>query len=176
MDRADPGDAPAAARRVSHLAPGSTAKFLGDPARWVDARLRFSDVHGLWGGRVVFAAGDGRVVVQSVSPAQHEARHALTAPPAEVRALLALCAEHDLLAVTGAARPILPDEVYAALTLVNAAGEARTAGCWGADAPAGFDRLLAGLAQLEARAQAAPATYRGRPEFDFAPDWFPRLR
>jgi hypothetical protein len=153
---------------------GSTAAFLGPPGAWRAARLSLSDAHGLWGGRRLFLCGDGRVLVQRLSPAQREARHALQLPTEAAQALFKACAAGDLLSLTFALRPIVPDEVLTTLTLVNATGESRQVHKWSVDRHAGFEALHAALLEVEALALREPRLYQGPPDFEFQPSWFPR--
>jgi hypothetical protein len=153
---------------------GDTAAFLGPPETWGAASLSLSDAHGLWGGRRLFLAGDGSVLVQSLSPAQREARHALQLTPEEALALFKACVTGNVLALTFALRPIIPDEVLTTLTLVNAGGEGRQVHKWSADRHAAFEDLYAALLEVEARALREPCLYHGPADFEFQPAWFPR--
>jgi hypothetical protein len=149
----------------------ATAKFMGAPAAWAGARLRLDDVHGLWGGRVVFVLGRGQVVVQRVWPSQAEERHALQIPPAEAQAPFALCVEQDVLGVTFPARARIPDEACARLTLVAAGREQAVEKC-AHDRHAGFEQVIATLTQLAARAERAERVYAGPFQPGFRPEWF----
>lgn len=150
----------------------ATAEFLGAPAAWAGARLRLDDVHGLWGGRVVFIAGLGQVVAQRVSAAQAEARHGLEIAPAEAQALFALCAEQDVLSATFPARPLIPDEARARLTLVAVGGQERTVARWAHDRHAGLEQVAAALGQIADRAAGARLLYAGSFQAGFRPEWF----
>lgn len=151
----------------------ATAEFLGPAAGWSAAYLALNDVQGLWGGRVVYLAGAGRLLLQHVERGRMETRHALELPAAEAQAALALCGAHDLLNLTLPARPGIPDEAYITLTLINPAGAIRAVGKWAGQAHPGFQALYAQLLGWEQRARAAPALYRGPYQADFRPAWFP---
>ena len=140
-----------------------TARFLGDPVTFPQARLTLNDVHGLWGGRVVTVAGAGAVVVRTVSPARWERRSEFRLEPARVRELLALCIEQDLLSVTFPARAaIRPDETRATITLTNAAGAGCSVGCWAGDPrDPRFETIQAPLLALERHAGNLEPVYEG---------------
>jgi len=148
-----------------------TTRFLGDPAGWAKAQFHLDDWHGLWGGRRFFLSGRGPVVVQCVPPAQHESCYALTLPPAEAAALFFLAGQQDLLAVTFPARPLVPDETQSRLTLINAAGEARTVVKNGRDRHAGWAALYTTVLDVERRAQQTAALYTGPFRQAFQPEW-----
>lgn len=149
----------------------ATARFLGDPVGWTKAQLHLDDWHGLWGGRRLFLSGRGQVVVQCVPASQRESCYALTLTPAEAAALFSLVGQHDLLAITFPARPLVPDETQARLTLINPAGEARTVVKNGRDQHAGWGAVYTALLDVERHAQATTPLYTGPFRQVFQPEW-----
>lgn len=148
-----------------------TARFLGDPVTWVDARLQLDDWHGLWGGRVLFLSGRGQVVVQRAPAPQHETCHRWRIPADEAHALLALAVHHDVLAFAAPARPRVPDEAPTRLTLRNAQGEQRAVVKLSGDRHAGLEAFYAAVLELERRAQATDPIYTGPFRHTFQPEW-----
>lgn len=151
----------------------ATADFLGAPETWGPARLCLDDVHGLWGGRVLYLSGGGALVLQQVPPGRIEARYSLTVPAAEAQAVLALCAAHDVLTVRFPPRPLIPDEANTRLTLVNAAGAPQTVARWAHDPPhTGLAEVLQALHALAVRALETPVQARGPFDAHYRPAWF----
>ncbi len=143
-----------------------TARFLGDPTTFQQARLTLEDVHGLWGGRVVTVAGSGEAVVRTLSPAPWERRCEFRLEPDRVHELFALCVEQDLLSITFPARPtIRPDETRPVITLTNGAGTSHSVGCWAGDPrDPRFETIYAALLQLEHHAATLVPDYEGPAE------------
>jgi hypothetical protein len=96
-----------------------TALFLGDESTWDDVQFSVWSIHPLWGGYTYSVTGRGTALIGEVERgAQHQRRYELTIDPAEVRAILRLIVEHDLLATQIPHRTsFLPDEILINLSL-----------------------------------------------------------
>ena len=148
-----------------------TAGFLGAPADWAAARLRLDDVHGLWGGQVLYLSGQGQVLVQRVPPGRVEARFVMAIAPAEAQAVFALCVEQDVLAMAFPPRALIPDEACVRLTLVSAAGRAQSVTKCAHDPHAGFAAVSAALRPIAERAAQAGPVAPGPFDAEFRPAW-----
>jgi hypothetical protein len=145
----------------------ATAKFLGSETDWAKCKLTLKDVQGLWGGRDVYLACTGKVVIRVVGDGQVEKRYSLTIGADEAKAFRALCIEADLVAVKiERPRQVLPDTSHPTLILTNAAGEKYEMTKWGdaTKAPA-FDKVYKAVMALEAKTKDL------KPEFTGPYDW-----
>lgn len=149
-----------------------TARFLGQPETWINARLRCDDVHGLWGGRVVYLSGAGQVVVQVVPASRSETRWAWASAPAAAQAVFARCAEGDVLAARWAPRPLVPDESQTRLTLVNAAGAQQSVVKLAHDPHAALAQIFLAAHHLADQAAHTAPLYQGLFDDCFQPAWF----
>ncbi|MCL4304127.1 MAG: hypothetical protein KJ077_51055 [Anaerolineae bacterium] len=140
----------------------TTGIFLGPKAAWPGASLELDAVQGLHGGRRIFIYGTGQALVQIVAPGQHEQRYEFKLARAEVRRLLQLCIEHDLVTIKPADRPGQPDEGRPTLKLGNDIHRFAIVSKWAGVTDPRFDAIYAALLQLETRVQDLTPTDSGR--------------
>jgi hypothetical protein len=139
-----------------------TAGFLGDEATWQRARLSVSSVHGLWGGHIIAAGGDGAALIRLIDPGRRERRYAIEIGQPAARELLRRCVEHDLLAIDPPERAsLMPDEAQSVIQLA-VGRRAFTLSTWANDPPhAGLNAILAALLALRQRVQGLAPIYEG---------------
>jgi hypothetical protein len=128
-----------------------TARFLGDPAGWVGARLELADIHGLWGGCDVVLAGDGHCRVTRVRlPGSRDGTFERPLGSEVARELFDLCVANDLVTIRFPPRyTIVPDEARPQINLINAAGDRQEIARWANDPPdPGFAAIYAALRSL----------------------------
>jgi hypothetical protein len=141
----------------------ATRAFLGEEQRWSDVRVVLDDVHPLWGGIRVQAAGDCSVVATIVLRGGMERLQTFILDRAAWHELMLLLIECDAVAIDPPERSGLPDEVRPCLALVNADGRGVSVSKWAGVADARFDRVQAAVAALARPLDAgAPA---GTPAF-----------
>jgi hypothetical protein len=114
------------------MADNETEQFLGAPSEWAAAQVILADIHGLWGGCSVSLGGDGTCVVTLVrQPGQRDGTYTRRLGADVPRRLFEQCVACDFVTIQFPPRPfIVPDEARPEITLVNAAGDRRTVGCW----------------------------------------------
>jgi len=150
-------------------ATNQTQKFLGPESTWLGASLELYDVQGLHGGRRIFIYGTGQAVVQLVLPDRQEQRYEFELGRAEVRRLLQLCLEQNLVTIKPAERRGLPDEARPQLKLINGDQMYRTIRKWAGVEDARFDAIYTALLDLEARAVQQGPTYSGQFNYIYKP-------
>jgi len=143
-----------------------TRDFLGAEPTWQAAGIEMEDVQPLWGGHRLVISGRGQADAQSVAADGKVTRGHLYLPAGEVRRLLALCCEHDLLATPPPTHPGLPDEAQPTITLINPAGERRGVTAWAEGMADGFAAVYKALHALARRALAVTATRTRLAELD----------
>lgn len=139
----------------------STRAFLGDENQWPVATIELNDVQGLWGGRRIRVTDGGRLVVQIVERGLIEQRYELLLSLADIRQLVNVLIENDLLTLHPEERPGIPDEARPAITVINAAGERHSVAKWAGVKDARFAAIYAEFLRLEALTQSIEPVYRG---------------
>ena len=141
-----------------------TARFLGEPSGWGGARVELADLHGLWGGCRVGLAGDGTCVVTLVQqPPHRDGTYMRRLSAEEAQRVLAQCVAYDLVTIRFPTRTsVVPDETHPEISLINAAGERRTVGCWANDPKdPGFESITATLRAIAQGVDGEPAAPPG---------------
>jgi hypothetical protein len=140
-----------------------TAQFFGEASTWSATRLMLDDWHGLWGGRVIVVHGDGNTTLSLYPVPQWECRFELQLDSHQVRQLLELCIQHDLLSITFAPRiSIHSDEVRPTITLTNAGSHQYSETCWAGDLRnAHFEALYVALRRLERHTHQMQPVHEG---------------
>lgn len=139
----------------------ATQVFLGDESRWSSARVELHDVQGLWGGRRIYIAGTGQVVVQRVLPGMRERRYALELSAAAWTQLLRTFIEKDFVTIRPPERPGIPDEARPQITLVNAAKEQRSVAKWAGVSEGRFEAVYRALLEVERLTEQLKPVYEG---------------
>lgn len=138
-----------------------TRSFLGDPDSWDKVKIQLTALQALWGGWIISASGSGEAEIQHISPIDRQQRYRLALAAGEVRSLIEASIENDLLNLPSPSRPGHPDETMVQLTLVNAAGVARSSEKWAGDRLPAFDAVSGPMFALIERIRLLEPDYAG---------------
>lgn len=105
-----------------------TEDFLGNPEERKKAVFQFSDMSGLYGGRLVVVTGAGNVMVQvaSYDPERKklwEKRYSFDLSPEQADEIVAEIIENDVMAIRLEKRTGVPDETRLRFSMTNAGNE-----------------------------------------------------
>ena|SRR5258708_1729519 len=138
-----------------------TSAFLGPKPHWATASIELSAIQGLWGGRNIYVAGPGRVVVKLVGSGMLERRYQFDLDAAEWTFLLAAFVEKEFLTIRPPERAGLPDEARPRISLVNAGGERHSVSKWAHVRDERFEGLYSRLIHLDKLALQLKPVYMG---------------
>ncbi len=155
---------------------GASARAESDTARWDSVVLL--DVQGLFGGRDLWIAADGKAVCRIVSPpgrgekGLQETRYEFDLSEEQRAALNELLRKHDFFSIRIRDRPGVPDEARPTV-FVTSGARSHAVGKWANDRHRNFDPIYQALLGIADSAKKGEPVHRGAWDRTWWPEGFP---